>query len=102
MKSTNSAESIEALAAEIGENIYMDIAKWHLYLNSANLHTPLAERLLPMVVADNISEDEVLKVLKDIPIKLGGGRKTLPLVDLLPMQCQVNLIDLLEEYQRSL
>ncbi len=55
-----------------------------------------------MVVADNISEDDVLKVLKDIPIKLGGGRKTLPLADLLPMQCQVSLIDLLEEYQRSL
>ncbi len=102
MAAANSTESLEALAAEIGENIYIDIAKWHLYLGDAKLHTPLAEKLLPMVISNDISEDGVTKVLQDIPIKLGGGRKTLPLADLLPMQCQVNLIDLLEEYQQKL
>ncbi|MGC1308651.1 MAG: DUF3181 family protein [Phormidesmis sp.] len=102
MTAAYSTEALEALAAEIGENIYMDIAKWHLYLGSAKLHTPLAEKLMPMVVNGDISEDSVIKVLQDIPIKLGGGRKTLPLADLLPMQCQVNLIDLLEEYQQKL
>lgn len=102
MASASSTEVLENLAAEIGENIYMDIAKWHLYLGVAKLHTPLAEKLLPMVIGDNISEDAVVKVLQDIPIKLGGGRKTVPLAELLPMQCQVNLIDLLEEFQRNL
>ena len=102
MATANSSENVEALAAEIGENIYMDIAKWHLYLGDAKLHTPLAEKLLPMVTSDNISEDAVVKVLQDIPIKLGGGKKTLSLAELMPMQCQVNLIDLLEEYQRKL
>lgn len=102
MAAANSTESLETLAAEIGENIYIDIAKWHLYLGDAKLHTALAEKLLPMVTSNDISEDGVIKVLQDIPIKLGGGRKTLPLVDLLPMQCQVNLIDLLEEYQQKL
>ena len=99
---SNSTELLESLAAEIGENIYMDIAKWHLYLGVAKLHTPLAEKLLPLVTDDNVSEDGVIKVLQDIPIKLGGGRKTLPLSELMPMQCQVNLIDLLEEFQRNL
>ena len=98
----NSTEILEALAAEIGENIYIDIAKWHLYLGVAKLHTPLAEKLLPMVSDDNISEDAVVKILQEIPIKLGGGRRTVPLAELLPMQCQVNLIDLFEEYQRQL
>nr|MBA3920439.1 DUF3181 family protein [Nostocaceae cyanobacterium] len=28
-KTTN--ETIEALAADIGKDVYMDIAKWHLY-----------------------------------------------------------------------
>ncbi|MEL7227741.1 MAG: DUF3181 family protein [Cyanobacteria bacterium P01_D01_bin.36] len=98
----NSTEILEALAAEIGENIYIDIAKWHLYLGVAKLHTPLAEKLLPMVSDDNISENAVVKILQEIPIKLGGGRRTVPLAELLPMQCQVNLIDLLEEYQRKL
>ncbi|MGL6338716.1 MAG: DUF3181 family protein, partial [Waterburya sp.] len=32
-------QEIEALAAQIGENVYIDIAKWHLYLNDAHLHT---------------------------------------------------------------
>ncbi|MFK8184292.1 MAG: DUF3181 family protein [Phormidesmis sp.] len=102
MATASSTEALEGLAAEIGENIYMDIAKWHLYLGVAKLHTALAEKLLPMVTEDNISEDAVVQILNDIPIKLGGGRKTIPLAELLPMQCQVNLIDLLEEYQRKL
>ncbi|MEO1623374.1 MAG: DUF3181 family protein [Cyanobacteria bacterium J06632_3] len=102
MAAANSTEMLETLAAEIGENIYIDIAKWHLYLGVAKLHTELAEKLLPMVTNDSISEDAVTKVLQDIPIKLGGGRKTLPLADLLPMQCLVNLVDLLEEQQRNL
>lgn len=102
MATSNSTELLESLAAEIGENIYMDIAKWHLYLGVAKLHTPLAEKLMPLVTADSVSEDGVVKVLQDIPIKLGGGRKTLPLVELMPMQCQVNLVDLLEEFQQKL
>ena len=96
-----STQEIEALAAEIGENIYIDVAKWHLYLAEAHLHTTLAERLYPLIEDDQLEEDAVIKILQEIPVKLGGGKKTLPLLDLLPMQCQVNLLDLLEEYQKQ-
>lgn len=99
---TSSTETIEALAAEIGETIYIDVAKWHLYLSNAHLHTVLAEQLYPMITAKAIVEEDVIKVLQDIPVKLGGGKREVPLSDLLPMQCQVNLIDLLEEFQRKL
>ncbi|MCG8364290.1 MAG: DUF3181 family protein [Pseudanabaenales cyanobacterium] len=99
---SSSTEAIETLAAEIGENIYMDIAKWHLYLGDAKLHTVLAERLYPMLTDNQLEENKVLAVLGDIPIKLGGGRREIPLVDLLPMHCQIELMDLLEEYQRKL
>jgi hypothetical protein len=102
MAPTSSTEAIEALAAEIGENIYIDVAKWHLYLSNAHLHTVLAEQLYPMVTAKAIVEDDVIQVLQKIPVKLGGGKREVPLADLLPMQCQVNLIDLLEEFQRKL
>jgi hypothetical protein len=102
MAKANTSEAIEALAAEIGENIYIDIAKWHLYLRDAHLHTVLAEQLYPMLVNDSLQEDRVLQVLEKIPVKLGGGKREVPLIDLLPMQCQVNLMDLLEEYQRNL
>ena len=96
------SEAIESLAAEIGENIYIDVAKWHLYLSNAHLHTVLAEKLYPMLTSKSLNEDAVLKVLQGIPVKLGGGKREVPLSDLLPMQCQVNLMDLLEEFQRNL
>ena len=96
-----STPEIEALAAEIGENIYLDIAKWHLYLSDAHLHTALAERLYPLIEDDALSEDAVSQILNDTTVKIGGGKKTLPLTDFLPMQCQVNLLDLLEEFQKN-
>ncbi len=102
MASINTTETIEALATEIGENIYIDIAKWHLYLRDAHLHTTLAEQLFPLLTDGVIAEEEVLKVVSSIPVKLGGGRREVPLTDLLPTQCQVNLMDLLEEFQRQL
>ncbi|BAU13455.1 hypothetical protein LEP3755_39940 [Leptolyngbya sp. NIES-3755] len=103
MATSSTSEAIEALAAEIGESVYIDVAKWHLYLNDAHLHTVLAERLFPLVSSGKtIQEDEVLKVVQGIPVKLGGGKREVPLLDLLPMQCQVNLIDTLEEFQRNL
>lgn len=102
MPNKNTSEAIEALAAEIGENIYIDIAKWHLYLREAHLHTVLAEQLYPLLTGGTLEEDRVLQILQNMPVKLGGGKREVPLSDLLPMQCQVNLMDLLEEYQRQL
>ncbi|MGL4882216.1 MAG: DUF3181 family protein [Waterburya sp.] len=95
-------QEIEALAAQIGENVYIDIAKWHLYLNDAHLHTLVAEKVYPLLEDDSLSEDAVTAILQDIPVKLGGGKTELPLNDLLPMQCKVNLLDLLEEYQKDM
>ena len=93
---------IEALAATIGENIYIDVAKWHLYLNDAHLHTVVAEKVYPLIESDSLSEDTVAEVLQSIKVKLGGGKTELALNQLLPMQCQMTLIDLLEEYQQDL
>lgn len=102
MANSNTTQSIEKLAAEIGENIYIDVAKWHLYLSDAHLHTTVAEKLYPLIEKDLISEDAVVEILRNIPVKLGAGRLELPLLELLPVQCQINLIDLLEEYQNNL
>ncbi len=96
------SEDLENLAAEIGQNVYIDVAKWHLFLNDAHLHTLLAEKFAPMLQSGSLKEDQVSQVLADIPVKLGGGRRELPLLDLLPMQCQVTLMDVLEEFQRKL
>jgi hypothetical protein len=96
------SEAIEALAAEIGENVFIDVAKWHLYLRDAHLHTLLAEQFFPVLQQGKIDEGQVTAILKNIPVKLGGGKREVPLADLLPMQSQVHLMDVLEEYQRKL
>lgn len=102
MAKTNTTEAIEALAAEIGQNVYMDIAKWHLYLSDAHLATVVAERVYPLLTSTNLDESEVVKILEDIPVKLGGGKREVSLIDLLPTRCQVNLMDTLEEFQRKM
>ncbi len=102
MATKNTSEAIEQLAAEIGENVYIDIAKWHLYLRDAHLHTVVAEKLYPLLTSNSLEESRVLQVLESIPVKLGGGKREVPLVDLIPTAGQVNLIDILEEYQRNL
>ncbi|WP_088243766.1 DUF3181 family protein [Calothrix rhizosoleniae] len=102
MASTNTSELIEALASEIGENLYIDIAKWHLYLSTAKLHTVVAEKVYPLLVEDTINEDRVVEVLRSISVKIGGGRREIPLIDLLPLQSQVHLVDILENFQREM
>ena len=98
----NTTLAIESLAAEIGENVYIDIAKWHLYLRDAHLHTVVAEQLYPMLEDGNLDDDKVARVLQGIPVKLGGGKREVPLADLIPMQSQVHLMDVLEEFQRKM
>ena len=101
MAKTNTSQAIESLAAEIGNNVYMDIAKWHLYLREAHLHTVVAERVYPMLEDNSLSESKVLQILADIPVKI-GGKRDLPLADLIPTASQVNLMDILEEFQRNM
>ncbi|WP_017324351.1 DUF3181 family protein [Synechococcus sp. PCC 7336] len=92
------SQRIEQLAAALGEEVYLDVAKWHLFLADAKLHLPLAEKLLPMVDEGRIDEDAVVEVLKGVPVQLGGGRTQLSLFDLLPMQGIMTAIDLLEKF----
>ncbi len=102
MAKTNTTEAIEALAAEIGENVYIDVAKWHLYLSDAHLATVVAERVYPLLTNNTLDESKVVQILEDIQVQLGAGKRQVPLIDLLPTSCQVNLMDILEEYQRKL
>lgn len=102
MSYSPSAETIEALAANIGEVVYMDVAKWHLYLNDAKLHTLVAQRLYPVIAGNRISESEITRVLQEIPIPLGAGRKQLPLLELVPSACIGDLIRVLEDFKDKL
>ncbi len=98
----NSSEAIERLAATIGEQVYIDISKWHLYLNDAHLHTPLAEKLYPLLVNRDLSEQAVLDILTAMPVKVGGGKREIPLLELIPLQCQMDLMDALERFAKAM
>lgn len=102
MAKQSTTELIEAIAAEIGESVYIDIAKWHLYLADAKLHTVVAEQMYPILTSKSLDEDRVLQTLQNISVKTGGGRREIPLLDLMPVQCQVNLMDILEKYQSQM
>ncbi|MEM9004426.1 MAG: DUF3181 family protein [Cyanobacteria bacterium P01_F01_bin.86] len=95
-------ESLESLAANIGEAVYMDVAKWHLYLNDAKLHTLVAQRMYPLIADGRISEAEVSRILEDIPVPLAAGRKKVPLMDLIPSTCVNELLRVLEDFQDQL
>jgi Protein of unknown function (DUF3181) len=96
-----SNQQIEDLAAEIGDKIYIDVAKWHLYLKDAKLHTTVAERVLPLLVS-GLTGDKLTEVLTGISIDLGGGRLRTPLLNLIPVTAQARLMDILQEYARNL
>lgn len=102
MTNKNNTLVIESLAAEIGENIYIDVAKWHLYLSNAHLHTIVAEKMYPLVKSNSISENAIIKILDDILVELGGGKSQISLTQLLPKQCQRNLLDILQEFKENL
>lgn len=102
MSNTNQTAEIEKLAASIGENIYIDVAKWHLYLSDAHLHTTVAEQVYIFLDNHNsMEEEDVLSLLENISVKLGGGKKELPLIDLIPTSCHSQLMDIIEAYQRQ-
>ncbi|MEM8639067.1 MAG: DUF3181 family protein [Cyanobacteria bacterium P01_G01_bin.54] len=96
------AQTLEALAAEIGQAAYLDIAKWHLYLSDAKLHTTIAQQVAPLLVDDTLTEESLGKILTAIPVAIGGGQRQIPLLDLLPRACQDDLWDCLQEFQAQL
>jgi hypothetical protein len=99
MTNYHTTQDIESLAASIGDNVYIDITKWHLYLKEAHLHLAVAEKVYPLLVEKRLSETAVIEILREIPVKLGGGKVEIPLIDLIPKQCERDLIYLLENYQ---
>lgn len=98
MQSPNS-EAIESLAADIGEAAYLDVAKWHLYLANAHLHLPLAEKLYPSLLDRSFNRQKLLQLLGDVAVVVGGGKRSIPLVDLLPDREIDRLYQAIEDYR---
>ena len=102
MTYASTSEAIDALSIEIGEAVYLDIAKWHLYLGDAKLAKPLAEQLYVLIDDNRLSEANVNDVLQKMMVPIGSGRQQIPLIELLPKTCQRDLMDLLDTFQDKL
>eukprot|EP00747_Dinoflagellata_sp_TGD_P219451 gnl/TRDRNA2_/TRDRNA2_91566_c0_seq1.p1 gnl/TRDRNA2_/TRDRNA2_91566_c0~~gnl/TRDRNA2_/TRDRNA2_91566_c0_seq1.p1 ORF type:complete len:238 (+),score=30.95 gnl/TRDRNA2_/TRDRNA2_91566_c0_seq1:56-769(+) len=78
------------LADELGREVYVDLQGWHLYLRdlkateTLKMHTALAMQLGPQVATNGYDERDVDDLLRKVGVKLGGGKKKLPLADLIP------------------
>ncbi len=99
---TAPTELLEALASDIAEVVYLDIAKWHLYLNDAKLHVSVAEQLYPLVESGDLTPAAIAAVLDSISISIGGDRGSLSLLQVIPRQCERELLRVLEEFQERL
>lgn len=102
MAYSTTSEAIEALAQDIAENVYIDVAKWHLYLGDAKLHVPLAEQIYPLLDANRLSSENINQILREMKVPIGGGRDQLSLINLLPTTCQNDLMRLLEDFRDRL
>ena len=92
---------IEALAAEIGEQVYIDVAKWHLFLAEAHLHLPLAEQVYPLLESDTLSRKRLTTILQQISVTIGAGKKQLSLLEMIPDKEINQLMEVLETYQEE-
>ncbi|QQE63688.1 Thylakoid-associated protein [Leptolyngbya sp. BL0902] len=99
--SAGTSRAIEEFAAAIGDRAYIDVAKWHLYLGDAKLHTALAEALYPLIDDGSFTEVALANTLAQISVPLGGGKKTVSLADLIPAASQADLLRAIEDYQRD-
>ncbi|WP_227517536.1 DUF3181 family protein [Parathermosynechococcus lividus] len=80
---------IERLAAAIGGEIYIDVAKWHLYLRDAKLHTPLAEAFLPLLEQGEVNRSHVQAVLQEVSVPLGVAKSLSPLTGWFPKRIKI-------------
>ncbi|MDX1976475.1 MAG: DUF3181 family protein [Pseudanabaenaceae cyanobacterium bins.68] len=95
----NNQIEIERLAVAIAEDIYLDVAKWHLYLDDAKIHLDLAAQFLPLLQQGQITAAQVQAVLAKIPIAIGNGKHNLPLDQFIPASGAAQLLEILNEFE---
>jgi Protein of unknown function (DUF3181) len=102
MSNLGSSEQIERLAVAIAEDLYLDVAKWHLYVDDIKdekLHILLAEQLFPLVAEARITKDAVNQILAGIKITIGGGKQEIPMSQFIPASVESMLMDVLTAHK---
>lgn len=97
----------EDLSYKIGHDVYIDVSGWHLFLREVkaakglNLAQALAQQFGQDISSKKYNKSTFKEVLEKVPIKLGGGKAKLPLMDLLPSGCVQDLERILEDFERD-
>ena len=98
----------KSVCSSTGHDVYIDVSGWHLFLREVkaekglNLAQALAQQFGQDISSQKFDQGSLEEVLKRVPIKLGGGKAQLPLIDLLPSGCIRDLERILEDYKRDI
>eukprot|EP00887_Chlorella_sp_A99_P008228 scaffold12.g8228.t1 len=99
----------------IGRDVYIDVAGWHLFVKDVRLAQGggggggltlaqgLAQQLgvLAQQQGRGFDAGQVAALVQKVPLRLGGGKLTVPLADALPAGCLRELEDITEAYARD-
>mgnify|MGYP003954368397 CR=1 FL=1 len=86
------------LKASIADNLYMQIASWHLYLGDAGLAEELALECNSKL--DQGANVAARQGLEAVQVQLAGGSTRLPLARLIPPSQLFDLEEILTPYCR--
>jgi hypothetical protein len=105
--SSGNRSPFDELADSIGRDCYVDVAGWHLFLKdikvegTTSLAVVLATKLGGDMMSRGFDERDVEDALKKVPVKLGQGKKTVSLMDVMPSMCVSDLMDMCKTYARE-
>ncbi len=89
---------LKDLEASIADQLYIQIANWHLYLGDAGVAKSLAIECL--VRLEDGPELAVEKALASVQVSIAGGKSQLSLGELIPSSQVHDLIDLIAPFSR--
>jgi hypothetical protein len=93
---TLAARDLEELTRAIADRLYIQVARWHLYLGDAGLADALA-----IEAAGRLEQGAGVaarQALEAVQVPIGGGATRLPLARLLPAGQLQDLEELLERF----
>lgn len=85
----------------------MDVSGWHLFLKEAKaakgltIAQALAQQFGEDISSGQYSSGKIEEVLEKVPIKLGGGKVTVSLLELMPSACLRDLEGILSDFEKD-
>jgi len=109
-KTKGSRSPYEELSSKIGDQCYIDVQGWHLYLKDVKIAPgapvtmadALAEKLGSTMQGQGFSQSMLDSLMSQVPVKLGQGKATLPLADVMPSRGLQDLAEICEKYTRGM